>query len=344
MDVGSKGADVLELGPRGLVGHVEERLGLGDGAGQERHPRVGELPRAVALVPAAARPVKRAGHDPVPHPFAGTLISRPAREVGAVEPALARAHRRLVVRITELDPIPVREAVIGGVQVAAVVQLGLRGLVVDHRVQAVRVGQREVEDLKLDGNAQGLPVRGHGGGAFVETAGQVARGVDLDPDRLVALGVDAEGQAAPSRARILGDELDRLPTRRVARRGRTARLPSPIRVGRLRHVQVVDGEDLEGTPDGLRRIGAGGGVGDPSLAAALAQLGQGRGQGLDSPRVGLHHHLERDDLVPRAEEAHGLAVPGGVARAQRAREVVLLDLLAVADRPHARDAGLGEGG
>src|SRR6185369_923368 len=61
-------------------------------------------------------------------------------------------------------------------------------------------------------------------------------------------------------------------------------------------------------------------------------------------RVGLHHQLEGDDLVSRPEEAHGLAVPGGVAHAQRAREVVLLDLLAVADRPHADDAGIREQG
>ena len=49
-----------------------------------------------------------------------------------------------------------------------------------------------------------------------------------------------------------------------------------------------------------------------------------------------HHHLEGDDLVAGAEEAHRLAVPGGVARAQRAGEVVLLDLLAVARPPTAR--------
>ena len=223
------------------------------------------------------------------------------------------------------------------------IELGLRRLVVDHRVQAVRVRQGEVEDLQLDGDALGLAVRGHGDDAVVEAGGQVARRVDLDPDRLIALGVDAEGQAAPSRTRVLGHELDRLPARRVARRGRTSRLPRPFGVGRLRHAEVVDGKDLEGAPHGLRRIGPRRRVGDPPLAAALAQLGQGRGQGLDSARVGLHHHLEGEDLVPCPEEAHRLAIPGGVARAQRAREVVLLDLLAVADRPHAGDAGLREG-
>ncbi len=39
---------------------------------------------------------------------------------------------------------------VGRVQIAPVVEHGLVGLVVDHGAQAVLVGQREVEHLKLD--------------------------------------------------------------------------------------------------------------------------------------------------------------------------------------------------
>ena len=101
----------------------------------------------VAVVPARARAVERRRHDAVADAFARALRSPAARVKSepSKRPRLAR-HRGLVVGVDELDAVAVREAVVDGVEVAAVVQLGLARLVVHHRVQAVRVGQREVED------------------------------------------------------------------------------------------------------------------------------------------------------------------------------------------------------
>jgi hypothetical protein len=75
---------------------------------------------------------------------------------------------------TSSTRIAVRGAMVGGVEVPPVVQLGLARLVVHHRGDAVRVGQREVVDLQLDRQGSVSPVGGHRDRPLVEAAGTVA--------------------------------------------------------------------------------------------------------------------------------------------------------------------------
>src|SRR5438132_1657175 len=61
------------------------------------------------------------------------------------------AHQMSIVeRVHELDAVTMGEAMVGSVKIAAVVALGLAALVIHHRVDAVFVRQREVEQLELD--------------------------------------------------------------------------------------------------------------------------------------------------------------------------------------------------
>ena len=65
----------------------------------------------------------------------------------------------LVVGVHELDAVAVGEAMVRGVEIAAVVARRLIARVVQHRVHAVLVRQREVEDLELDRDAPARAVR-----------------------------------------------------------------------------------------------------------------------------------------------------------------------------------------
>ena len=86
-------------------------------------------------------------------PCAGTLVAALAREVRPGESADGGRQRLLVVLVHELHPMTMRETVIGGIEVAALVALGLIARIEQHRVHAVLVGKGEVEDLELDRHA-----------------------------------------------------------------------------------------------------------------------------------------------------------------------------------------------
>ena len=143
------------------------------------------------------------------------------------------------------------------IEVAALVELWLRGLVVDHRVEAVLVGQREVEQLELDGQRRGPAVGGDLDRPLVDTRGPVAPRVDLDPDRLVARGGHANRQPAAPGPGVLGHELHRLPPDRVLRGAGGTGPVDPVGSGRLRQIHVVLDEDLDRPADRHRGVRSG---------------------------------------------------------------------------------------
>ena len=168
----------------GLVGQVEEGEALRQRPRDELHPRVGALPGTLLLLERGTRAIEGDRDDRVADALAGALVARLRREVLPVEASPVRLDLRFVVRVHELDPLPVGEAVVGRVEVPALVELGLGGLVVDHRGQAVRVGEREAEDAQLDRERAARPVGGEADRAVVGAGRKLARDVDLDPDRL----------------------------------------------------------------------------------------------------------------------------------------------------------------
>ena len=89
-----------------------------------------------------------------------------------------------------------RETMVGRIEIAPVVPLGLIAGVEQHRVHAVVVGEREVQHLELDGHMAGRTVGLNRDGAAVESRGSLSSNVDLDPNRLILVGADGDGQAA----------------------------------------------------------------------------------------------------------------------------------------------------
>ncbi len=322
-----------------LVGEVEERDGVRERARHERHPVVGALPRALLLQEGAAGTVEGRGGDRVADAFAGAFVARRPREVLPVEAAPVRLDRRLVVGVHQLDAVPVREAVESGVEVPTLVELGLVRLVVDHHLQAVLVRQSKVEDAKLDRKRARFPVGGDRERPLVYAGRPVALHVDLDPERLPQARAHRQRIAAASAACVLGHELHRLPARRVARSGGRVGHPRPLRPAWRGDVHVVGGEELDRAVRRQARVGRLRRVGDRLAAAATPQLAQRGRERAHARDVGLDDHLERYDLVAGRSEADRRAVPHGVARLQRVRALVPLDLLAVGHCPdggHAR--------
>src|SRR5439155_18826417 len=131
---------------------VEERQRARQPRAQERHPLVGTPPRLRPVVECPAGPVERQRDDDVAHALARTLVLMRSGEVLSRKTTGSRVHALLVVRMYELDAVTMREPMVGGIQIAAVILLDLAALVVHHRVDAVLVRQREIEQLELDRN------------------------------------------------------------------------------------------------------------------------------------------------------------------------------------------------
>ena len=106
-------------------------------------------------------------------------------EIAAGEPPESGGRTRDVVGVHQLDPLPMREPMVLGVHGTAVIELGLIARVEHHRVDAVLVGQGEVEELQDQGHLLPAAVGGHRDAPAVGTGGTVPPRVDLDPDRLV---------------------------------------------------------------------------------------------------------------------------------------------------------------
>ena len=143
-----------------LVGHVEERARLRELLLEERHPLVGSLRRRSGGREIRARPVERARHDLVRDAFAWSLVSLIAREVLSRQAAERRSRERRIVGVDELDAMTLRKAMVGGIEVAPVIERRLIALVVHHGRQRVLIGDLRVDDLELDRDPAGLATCG----------------------------------------------------------------------------------------------------------------------------------------------------------------------------------------
>ena len=233
-----------------------------------------------------------------------------------------------------------RKAMIDRVEIASVIELDLAALVIDHRVHAVLVRQREIEQLELDRHVGGSPVGRDVDGAAVDAGGTIASRVDLDPDRLVLVRSHPDRQAAAVWPRTLGHELHRLPPCRIARRRRRAGRVDPVGVRPHRDMHIVFDEQFDRAIDVIGRIERGRAIHDAAPARRL-QFAQCRVQACDAVAVRLHDHLYGDDLIARAEDPHASSVPDGVTVARRVAAVVAVHLVAVAGRPDRADGSVG---
>src|SRR4051812_47505119 len=123
-----------------------------------------------------------------------------------------------------------REPVIRGIQVASVIELWLVARVEQHRMHAVLVWEREVENLEVDRDDSSRSVRLNFDAAAIAPRLPDAIDVALDPDRLILRRQNRHGQAPASRPRVFRHELHRLPTRRIRRSGRTVARVYPRRM------------------------------------------------------------------------------------------------------------------
>ena len=140
-----------------------------------------------------------------------------------------------------------REPMVGGVEVAAVIELRLIARVEQHRVHAVLVGQREVEDLELDRHVTRLAVRAEVDRAAVDAGGAIAADVDLDPDRLIEVGRHRDRQPAASGRAFSGTSCTGFqPSGSAGAAGEPGSKTHDACDGD-RHVHVVHGEDLDRT-------------------------------------------------------------------------------------------------
>ena len=244
---------------RGLVRHVEERARAAAARWRRNVIQSSALRQALgAVVPAAAGPVERDGRERVAHAFARAFVAR-ARRVKS-EPSkrpMRVSHRGLVVGVDQLDAVAVRGAMVGGVEVAAVVQLGLARLVVHHRGRGCsRRAARSRRPAAPRARVRVRPSAVDGDRALVEPGGQVAPRVDLDPDRLGASRAPTrEREPAAAGARVLGHELHRLPAQGVARARPGCPAPRPSPRARLRSRSCSAREDLDRPAHGVGGIG-----------------------------------------------------------------------------------------
>jgi hypothetical protein len=117
----------------------------------------------------------------------------------------------------QLHAVPVRQPMIRGIEVAPLIQLGLIARVIQHRMHAVFVRQREAEHLEFDRDRPPGRIGTHVNRASVQAGRTVAADVHLDPDCLVPERIDLHREAAAPAARILGHELHRFPSCRIRR-------------------------------------------------------------------------------------------------------------------------------
>src|SRR4051794_8668692 len=164
--------------------------------------------------------------------------------------------------MNQLDAVSMREAVEGGIEIPALIQLRLIAGVVQHRVHAVVVGEDEVVDLELDRERPSRSVGAHLDGAAVAARLPDTIDVDLDPDGLVLVGPDTNREAAAPGAGVLRHELHGLPSGRIG--GGSSRSPPiyPPRGRRAGGGGVVYAPNLGLAGGGIRRVRRGGGAPD----------------------------------------------------------------------------------
>ena len=108
-----------------FVGHVEKRDRARQLLPEKRHPRVAARPGAGPVVELPPRPVEGARRQHVAHSLTGSFVTVGLGEVRARETAPDGGERRLVVGVDQFHAVAMREAVVGRVEIAPVVPLGL---------------------------------------------------------------------------------------------------------------------------------------------------------------------------------------------------------------------------
>src|SRR5207249_10601798 len=109
-----------------------------------------------------------------------------------------------------------------------------RSLVVHHRVDAVVVGQREIEQLELDRKTTHPAASNDLDRAAIDAGRTIASRVNLDPDRLVLVRPDLDRESSPIGPHMFRHELYGLPAGGVARGRRRAGRIDPVGVRRHR--------------------------------------------------------------------------------------------------------------
>src|SRR6185369_667983 len=119
----------------------------------------------------------------------------------------------------------------------------------------------EIKQLQLDGYRLLSTIRVNGDGPGIDAGRKISIGVDLYPHGLILIRGYTEWKSAKTCARILRNELYRLPSGRIFWSGRRTDLVQPLGMRRDFNVHVIDGEDLNRTTGVVCRICTGWGVG-----------------------------------------------------------------------------------
>ena len=174
-------------------------------------------------------------------------------------------------------------------------------------------GSRKSKHLERDRQFRRQVVGGDCDGAVVDSRRQVARGVDLDPDGLILAGRNRERKSASTGARVLRNQLHRLPSGGLRRSAGSPRSIDPAggpgrRERTCSFPQRSGSAGPRSSTDRRRRR-----VGEARAAAALLQFRQGDAQVSEAGAAGFDNHLEGDYLVAGGKQFDGAAVPRGVA-------------------------------
>src|SRR5262249_37901941 len=141
-------------------------------------------PRAFTLVEISPRPIKRRRDDRVADALARALVAIGFCEIRAAKSPHRVPRRGDIVGVNQLDALAMRETMVLGVEVAPLIKLRLRSLIIAPRALAFLMGQCKIEQLELAGDVSALPVSVDGDFASVDPRGQIARGVIFNPNRL----------------------------------------------------------------------------------------------------------------------------------------------------------------
>src|SRR6266550_5125288 len=117
--------------------------------------------------------------------------------------------------MNELNTLAMRKAIVLRIQVPALIHDGLQTFVIDHRVHAVLIGQREVKKLQFNWDRLLPTISVEGDLPSINISRKISIGVDFDPNSLVLRRCDAKGKATTASLCVLGNQLDRLPPQRV---------------------------------------------------------------------------------------------------------------------------------
>src|SRR5262245_13704501 len=149
--------------------------------------------------------------------FARPFVASRGGEISAAEASRRSLDGLYAVGVNQLNSITMREAVILGVEIAALIKFRLTGFVINHRGQTVFVRQREIEQLQFNGNDCLFAVGLRRDLTTINAGGKIARRINFNPDSLILLRRDGERKAASTG--VFRHELNGFPSNRVRRSG-----------------------------------------------------------------------------------------------------------------------------